>query len=65
MCSHPEGVAAGGKQSCQLTVSLAPKVTFSENIVLLPLHRSKKGTEMGEKEIVTPKNEEKLSKQPS
>lgn len=36
---HSERVAAGGEQSCQLTVSLAPKVTFSENTVLLSLQR--------------------------
>lgn len=37
--SHSERVAAGGIQPRQLTVSLAPKVTFSENTVLLSLQR--------------------------
>lgn len=37
--SHSEGVAAGRVQSCQFTVSLAPKVTFSEDAVLLSLQR--------------------------
>lgn len=39
VCSHPERVAAGGVQSCQFTVSHVPKVTFSENTVLLSLRR--------------------------
>lgn len=37
--SHSERVAAGRVQSSQFTVSLAPKVTFSEDAVLLSLQR--------------------------
>lgn len=44
VCGHPEGVATGRVQPRQFVVSLAPKVTFSENAVLLSLRmRGKKG----------------------
>lgn len=39
MRGHSEGVAAGRVQPRQFVVSLAPKVTFSENTVLLSLRR--------------------------
>lgn len=46
MCGHSERVATGGVQSCQLTVSQVPKVTFSENTVLLSLQRREKDAQV-------------------
>lgn len=43
MRRHSERVATGGEQPCHPIVSLIPKVTFSENIVLLSLQGNKEG----------------------
>lgn len=42
MRRHSERVATGGEQPRHPMMSLIPKVTFSENIVLLSLGRSQK-----------------------
>lgn len=39
VCSQPECVVTGGVESCDLMVPLVPKVTLSENAVLLSLQR--------------------------
>lgn len=39
VCSQPECVVTGGGESCDLIVLLVPKVTISENAVLLSLQR--------------------------
>lgn len=66
MRSHSERVAAGGIQPRQLTVSLAPKVIFSENTVLLSLRREtdedrKVSTREGDRRIKLTKGKNKLA----